>query len=140
MWGEMASLHAGIAPGFFRAPRGTEHALWEVDRASHGADQAVLVAERDGRAVGFAHIAIYETPRSPAMVPRRRAQVEEILVAGEERRRGIGRRLVVAATEWSRARGADQILLTVWAGNPAAEGFYRALGFGLVSQVLSRDL
>ena len=40
----------------------------------------------------------------------------------------------------ARRLGARQVVLTVWDGNSAAADFYRALGYGTVSQVLARDL
>ncbi len=45
------------------------------------------------------------------------------------RRRGIGRKLVMAAVEGARARGAKRIVLDVVAGNVPAYELYESLGF-----------
>jgi ribosomal protein S18 acetylase RimI-like enzyme len=74
------------------------------------------------------------------MVSQRRGHIETLIVARAQRRRGIGRALMVAATGWARSRGAHQLLLTVWAGNDDAERFYAALGYRTISQVLGTDL
>ena len=74
------------------------------------------------------------------MVPRRRAHVEALVVDQRHRRAGVGTALMDAATAWARARGADEIVLTVWAGNAAAEAFYQRLGYGVVSRALSRPI
>jgi ribosomal protein S18 acetylase RimI-like enzyme len=74
------------------------------------------------------------------MVPRRRAHIEDLVVAGGMRRRGVGRRLMRAAAAWARTRGAGQLVLTVWAGNRDAARFYRALGYSELSRVLKLDL
>jgi hypothetical protein len=47
---------------------------------------------------------------------------------------------VEAAAPLRRGRDAEEILLTVWAGNEGAEKFYARLGFGRVSSVLGRRL
>ncbi len=139
LWREVADLHARLLPGFFRS---SDESAREVARAveDSGANRTVLVAELDGTLAGFAHVALYDTPRSPSLSPCRRAQVEAIAVAAAMRRRGIGRLLMEEASAWGRARGAAQLLLTVWAGNEEAEAFYRALGYRSLNQVLGRDL
>jgi ribosomal protein S18 acetylase RimI-like enzyme len=73
-------------------------------------------------------------------VQRRRAHVDNIVVAANQRRQGHGRALIDAAAQWARAKGAEEILLTVWSGNVDAERFYERLGFGRVSSVLGRPL
>jgi ribosomal protein S18 acetylase RimI-like enzyme len=139
LWTEVAELHARLLPGFFRR---SDELAGEVARAVEetGANRTVLVAELGGALAGFAHVALYDTPRSPSLSPCRRAQVEAIAVAAGMRRRGIGRLLMEEASTWGRARGAAQLLLTVWAGNEEAEAFYRALGYRSLNQVLGRDL
>ena len=41
---------------------------------------------------------------------------------------------------WARRQGAAELVLTVWAGNRAAEAFYERLGYGALSRVLSAKL
>ena len=45
-----------------------------------------------------------------------------------------------AAAAWGRARGAVELVLTVWSGNQAAEAFYRSLGYMEISRALRRNL
>ena len=141
LWSGIETLHARITPEFFRAPPTRAHAAASVTTAleqASGRYETLLVAERGGRVVGFVRVALFDTPRSPERVERRRARIEEVMVAEEERRHGVGRRLVEEARAWSRSRGAEQIVLTVWSGNADATRFYRSLGFVPVSQVLGR--
>jgi ribosomal protein S18 acetylase RimI-like enzyme len=138
LWSEAEALHARLAPRYFRR---AVPPLDEVRVATAGDESgALLVADRGGRVVGFVHIKLYDTPPVPSLAPRRRALVEGIAVAEGVRRRGVGRRLMVEAAAWSRARGAEELLLTVWAENRRAERFYRALGYRPVSRVLGRTL
>jgi ribosomal protein S18 acetylase RimI-like enzyme len=90
--------------------------------------------------LGGVLVRLYDTPADPVMVPRRRAHVEAIVVDEHHRRAGIGTALMNAAAAWARERGAEEIVLTVWAGNAAAEAFYLRLGYGVVSRALCKPL
>ena len=137
---EADELHARILPAYFRPPRRTMRARDELVRLLGARDQKILVADEGGRTLGLVHVQIYDTPAVATMVPKRRAHVDNLIVAEAARRRGLGRRLLDAAAEWARGEGAREILLTVWAGNESAERFYEALGFTRVSSVLGRAL
>ena len=144
LWHEADALHARLSPGFFRHPeagRGRQRAEEALRDAAESEHETILVAA-DGKGVvaGACHIQIYDTPVGHTMVPQRRGHIETLIVARAQRRRGIGRALMSAATEWARGHGAHQLLLTVWAGNDDAERFYAALGYRTISQVLGTDL
>lgn len=55
------------------------------------------------------------------------------VVSPQLQARGVGRRLFQAAVEVAGQRGATRILLHTALSNPISCGFYRALGFELVS-------
>ena len=84
-------------------------------------DACVLVAERDGRIVGyllgFEHPAFFANGRV--------AWIEEVAVAAGLRRGGIGRALVTAFERWARSRRARLVALAT----RRAGAFYRALGY-----------
>lgn len=133
---ELEQLHQRLQPGFFVAGDGAEAGGGERNRV-------LLVAEHEGVAgpvLGFVEARIYDTPSDPSLARRVRLYVEALVVAPAARRCGVGRRLVMAVHEWGARRGAEQVVLTVWEGNAAAEGFYRSLGFARVSQLLAREL
>ena len=144
LWHEADALHAQLSPGFFRPPeagRGRQRADEALRDAAESEHETILVAVDGKSAVaGACHIQIYDTPVGHTMVPQRRGHIETLIVARAQRRRGIGRALMSAATEWARGHGAHQLLLTVWAGNADAERFYAALGYRTISQVLGTDL
>jgi GNAT superfamily N-acetyltransferase len=147
LWHEADELHARLSPGFFRRPelgRGRQRALEALRDADESAHETILVAliKEAGKDVvcGACHLQIYDTPVGHTLVSQRRGHVETLIVARAHRRRGMGRALMAAATDWARTRGAHQLLLTVWAGNDDAERFYNALGYRTISQVLGTDL
>ena len=83
---------------------------------------------------------VYDTPDNPMMVRRRRLHIETVVVSGNNRRRGIGRRLMSEAATWGRGHGAVEVVLTTWIGNAAAEAFYERLGYRVLSRVLYAPL
>ncbi len=130
---ESAAHHASIQPRFFRAAGGR--------LPPRGKNRALLVAvDESGVVRGLVALQIAETPDDPLLRPLRRAHVDELVVARAARRRGCGRALIDAARGWAREQRADQLVLTVWDGNDAAERFYAAAGLRQVSRVLVDDL
>ena len=70
-----------------------------------------------------------------------RGWVYYLAVAPEQRRGGLGRRLMQTAEEWVAARGIRKLELMVRDSNAAAIGFYRRIGYEPEPvQVLSRWL
>lgn len=57
-----------------------------------------------------------------------RGWVYYLAVAPDRQGAGLGRRMMAAAEQWLRGRGAPKIQLMVRADNEAAIGFYEALG------------
>ena len=55
--------------------------------------------------------------------------IHDLAVAPEARRQGLGRRLLALVLDLAAAKGARVVHLEVRAGNAAARGLYRALGF-----------
>jgi ribosomal protein S18 acetylase RimI-like enzyme len=109
-------------------------ALWERCRSSHAttpdspervaqlvADdpEALLLAELDGELVG-AVIGAWDGWRG---------NFYRLAVLPEHRRRGIGRRLVSAAEERLRARGAPRITALVAFDDTNATAFWEAAGY-----------
>ena len=58
-----------------------------------------------------------------------RGHLVAMWVAPAHRRAGVGRELVDAVVDWTRAKGVGEVRLTVTSNNDSAIGFYRALGF-----------
>jgi ribosomal protein S18 acetylase RimI-like enzyme len=132
--------HARLMPDYFREAPADAPGIWEPGQ---GPWSAVLVAEATvaPRAVlGFAAVKAVVTPRDPAMVPRRRAYLEVIVVDEAHRGTGIGTALMRAATRWARERDAEEMVLTVWSDNAAADALYDALGYQPIARILRRKI
>lgn len=60
--------------------------------------------------------------------------LHRIVVAPNQRRHGLARRLLVAGLAWGGRQGAHRVLLEVADDNAAAIGLYRAHGFGEITR------
>jgi GNAT superfamily N-acetyltransferase len=85
------------------------------------ADVLVLVAESRGDVVGYLLAALHPTFFANGPV----AGVQEVMVALEHRRLGIGAALMAEAEKWADARGAGYLSLA----SRRAGDFYLALGY-----------
>jgi GNAT superfamily N-acetyltransferase len=99
-------------------------------------EAACMVAERQGDLHGFCLVAV--TRRPAFFVETERLEVEAVFVRPEQRRGGVARALVEAAfAELDPARRL-RVELGVARGNAEGDGFWRALGFCPVMDVLER--
>src|SRR5688572_9411245 len=87
----------------------------------------LLLAERDGRLVGYAAVAVGGT-EATLEVGERVGSLESLSMLPEERGQGLGGRLMDAVFEELRALGVDEITLAVMEGNDDAWRFYERLG------------
>ena len=92
-----------------------------------------LVAEQDGRVVGYAYASAYR-PR-----PAYRNTVENsVYVEPGRERQGIGRVLLAALLEACERRGFRQVVAVIGdSGHEASIGLHRALGFRMVGVLQS---
>ncbi|EGX56563.1 acetyltransferase [Streptomyces zinciresistens K42] len=93
-----------------------------------------LVAELGGRLVGYVRLAHATALASNAHV----LQIQGFAVFGEARGRGVGRRLVRAAVDEARRRGARRLTLRVLGHNAPARALYEAEGF-VVEGILPQE-
>jgi len=101
-------------------------------------DALVLVAEHEGRVVGYTFAAMegydYKSLRGPAGL------LHDVLVDPGHRGRGVGRRLLDETVSMLRARGARQIVLSTAERNEAAQRLFARLGFRPTMIEMTREL
>jgi ribosomal protein S18 acetylase RimI-like enzyme len=132
MWRVMAEQHVAYdAERWAWADDIAEQQAQHLSAALDDPDRVVLVAEGDGRLVGYVSAAVADA--APIWKTRRRAQVFDLFVQPDCRRRGIGARLMRAALDELTRRGAEDVLLRVAAENAAAVRLYEKLALRLVS-------
>ena len=97
---------------------------WTARLAQPAIDSFIFVADRDGGVVGFAFAG--PSPDEDALPGT--AELHSLYVDEDIAGTGVGRRLVVAASERVRAHGYDVLTLWVDEGNRRARRFYEAVG------------
>jgi ribosomal protein S18 acetylase RimI-like enzyme len=85
----------------------------------------VFVAREHGRIVGSLTLVVFPIPTG------RRAWIEDVVVDGDARGKGVGEALTIAAIEESRRRGVRSLDLTTRPSREAANRLYARLGFEL---------
>lgn len=140
LWGLITDHHAALDP-LFRMRRGpvAEGELRELLRAlRRDPDVEIFVFEHGGTPEGLCIVRIDRAP--PILEETERAEITDVGVRPELRRRGIARQLVEAAQAWVRDRGVARIEIQVAAGNREGQAFWRALGYGHLMDVLHKRL
>ena len=87
-------------------------------------DQHFIVAEIEGRLIGWVHVDVVEYIDSEPY-----AHVAGLVVSRDHRRQGIGAALMAAAETWAREQGCAVIRLRSSATRTAAHRFYESVGY-----------
>jgi ribosomal protein S18 acetylase RimI-like enzyme len=90
-------------------------------------EQQFLVADEDGRVVGWIHMLVTEYVEAEAFV-----QIGGLVVDREYRRQGIGRRLLAQAEEWAAQQGCSVVRLSSNEKRVAAHAFYQRAGYTIL--------
>ncbi|MEA3041875.1 MAG: diamine N-acetyltransferase [Sphingomonadales bacterium] len=91
---------------------------------------AFRLAEEGDEAAGFAKLG----PRGlPVATARPGLELRQLYVLRAWQGRGIAQALMDWALAEARRRGAEELYLSVWAGNARAKRFYRGYGFSYVA-------
>jgi GNAT superfamily N-acetyltransferase len=94
---------------------------------SEAENAAVLLAEIEGRIVGFAYME-YE-PVLYAELATKVAWLHDIYVEPDAQRSGAGGKLIQAVEEEAKRQGANKVLLSVAVENEKAQQFFQRSGF-----------
>ena len=92
-------------------------AAWENPES-----RAAFVAEEEGRVSGFVYTQLKQAGHCPA-------NIDALLVEGNDRSRGAGQALLDAALNWCREHGAREVSLDCIWPNDLARRFYENRGF-----------
>lgn len=111
----------------------------EYERWLSGDEAVLVVAEREGRAVGYAMVTVGHGPATWDLGDRA-LEIETLAVLPKERSAGVGRVLVEEAERVARERGAEVMAVGLAHTNEGARRFYEREGFGLFYLEMVRDL
>jgi GNAT superfamily N-acetyltransferase len=144
---ESARYYRDLAPEDFRLPNREELAEW-VDSwlPANGESEIALVAEIDGQVVGYLEARL-EPPMEDARfqsnpdLGETRLFINYLVTAQAFWRRGVGTRLVKAAEEWGRSRGAAVAVCDTHVDSPVSIPFWEErMGYRRRAVILRKPL
>ncbi len=134
---ESAEYHARLDPERYSVPAYETISARYRDGLQHppeaGGESITLVAELSGEIVGFADARLVQSldAMHREMIY---CHVAEIAVNSRHQSQGIGERLLRAAEDWGRGRGAEFASLEYHVANTRASVFYhRRMGYSVAS-------
>lgn len=89
-------------------------------------DARVLVAERDGRLIGF--VVGWRVKRPPVQTPEMIGLISDLCVDGHARQGGVGSALLDGLRGWFKDHQIEVVEAHVPQSHPIAQAFWRALG------------
>ncbi|MEM1107634.1 MAG: GNAT family N-acetyltransferase [Planctomycetota bacterium] len=125
---EVHALHVDAKPEFFQPAAPNSMSDLFAERLS-SENSMLWVAQDDQETVGYLVAIIKQRPANAFSPARRWFDIEEIGVASDQRRQGIGNRLIETTIASAKQLGIDDIELTVWAFNGAARQAFQRMGF-----------
>lgn len=129
LFDELDEFHRLARPDLFRRFDGPARTREQIGEWLAGPGSTVLVAEMDSEVVGLAVLLTRPPPGFAGAVPHKVIELDNLVVQSGLRSHGIGRRLIEATVDWSRAQGASHVGVAVHAFNRDARRFYERAGF-----------
>lgn len=138
LWKYMMDFHGEIHPYFKTGPKGDKNFRGFLKRQIGSSGSLVLVAEDQGRIIGFCLGLIMEYP--PVFIHRKKGHINDMVVAEDYQKKEVGKELLLSALNWFKQVGIAHVELDVAKGNQIADAFYRKNGFEVIMQRMLRKL
>ena len=112
---------------FVFSPKGTR--TEQVKEILNSDTQTMLVAEKDGEVIGFAHLVLIKAKKVPCLKSEISLYLQDLVVTSEFRSQGIGTILMNEAKKYGKEKGADFFRTQVFPQNTDGLRFYERNGF-----------
>ena len=123
---------------FVLSPKGARSRQLEEILASE--NQVMLVAEDDGKVIGFAHVMLQKAKVVSCLKPQTNIYLQDLVVTSTLRSKGTGTQLLNAAKEYGREKGAEFFRTQVFPMNKDGMRFYERIGFSTKMITIECDL
>ena len=104
------------------------------------ADQDILVAEEDGKILGFSHVMILEEKKEACLKTETLVYIQDLDVLESRRSQGIGTLLMEASKRYGKEHGVDFIRTQVFPQNIDGMRFYEKNGFREMMKTIESSL
>jgi ribosomal-protein-alanine N-acetyltransferase len=139
MFRRLDEFHAAALPEINRVPEPSQVTESDLGEWIACDNCYVAVAERGRRLLGFIDASVH-APADPTEVDRPWLGINNLFVATDARRAGIGDALMDGAELWARAKGFVDARLDVYEFNQGARALYRRRGYETLSRRLHKSL
>ncbi|MFO1240301.1 MAG: GNAT family N-acetyltransferase [Sphingomonadaceae bacterium] len=111
------------------------YSLSNIESELANPDRLFRIAERAGRMVGYCKLG-FDATLDHDSKGRRVMELKQLYMLGDETGSGIGAELMTWALGEAHAREFDDIILSVWSENHAAQRFYARYGFEKIGDTI----
>jgi ribosomal protein S18 acetylase RimI-like enzyme len=131
--------HSFDSARFMAAPANAENGYAQfLTSQLEEPDVLVLVAEKEGRVVGYCYAAL--EPRSWKELRDAAGFIHDVIVDESCRGAGVGSALMKATMHWMKERRTRRVVLSTAQANPAAQRLFAQLGFRPTMIEMTREL
>ena len=127
LWKEMMDLHKIFDALHTRREDGHEKFAEFIGSNIAKEDWIVLVAEVNGKIIGFIQAKLSEYP--PVIRTTKYGEIMDIAVKESYRRKGAGQKLVEEVKSWFKSQNISRVEVRAAVGNEMSKSFYRKTGF-----------
>lgn len=103
-------------------------------------DAALFVADAGKELLGLAEVYLHQDEPQMLTVAHRYGYLQSLIVSAAQRKKGVGKQLVMAAQQWAKERDATEMQLTAWEFAAGPLPFYEALGYRTLKRHFVIDL
>jgi len=126
LWSDLLDFHLAFDAKYEKSADAKPGFARHLHEYVGAADRVLLVVEVDGEVVGFTNGLLAQYP--PCLAHRAHGYLDNMMVAAEHRRRGLGAALFEAAMDWFREQGVPTVEARVHMANAASRAFCRKVG------------
>jgi ribosomal protein S18 acetylase RimI-like enzyme len=138
LWTAITHHHETFDPVFRMRADAADELARLLAALQRDPDAAIFVYEEGADLPGLCIVRIDQAP--PIMEEDERAEISDLGVRPDARRRGIGGALLREALAWVRSSGVTRVEVQVAKANREGQAFWRAQGFGDLMDVLQKRL
>ncbi len=124
----IAKLHHEGRPDIY-ADGGAKYTTYDIEKKIENSDEIILVAaDENDEVFGYTMSKIVEVESQGIIIAHRKLYIDDVCVAPDCRKMGIGKKLMTATKEKAEELGCHIAELNVWTFNENAVEFYKSCG------------
>lgn len=124
---QIGRVHYNIRPDMFQ-PAAQKYGASQVLARLANPQTPTFVAVEGDKVVGYSFCELKDFQKHPVMSDHKEMFLEDLCVAEDARRKGVGKALYAYVRDYARQVGCHNLTLHVWRDNAGAVAFYEAMG------------